>query len=442
MARRSYNFSERNMLLVHTRQFLLALSNGFSNPFMNVYAVMLGATPSEMSVFRAVSNISGIIQIVFGLLSDKLRNRTLIIFISGTISSILWIPISLCNNPTQLIILLSLQAFINAASAPAWASLIGDMMPQEQRGHITAAINTSAAIGSILATLLSGLFLNLSSSSKAFTELKIILLISALLGAVASIITLKIKSKDADLYNRVSMTETLFQMRKQKDFMLFTILTFFFSYFQSVPWPLFAITQVKVLNITMLQVAYMTVISSMSALIFRPIVGKMVDKVGRKTLIVVGRTGIFIVPLTYIVATNVNQLYVMNALLGVMMVFSEIAVFAYLLDVTPQSLRSSYIAVYNAILAIATFLGSLSGGFLAEFISQSFLKGNLIESINVMYLVSTLGRFFFGLSFISIKEKYDKKTTFAKELNEFLSYVERKASEIESEEKSEYEEII
>jgi hypothetical protein len=59
-----------------------------------------------------------------------------------------------------------------------------------------------------------------------------------------------------------------------------------------------------------------------------------------------------------------------------------------------------------------------------------------------MYLISSLGRFLFGLSFISIKEKYDKKTTFVKELNEFLSYVERKAGEIELEEKSEYEEII
>ncbi|MGC8577055.1 MAG: MFS transporter [Thermoproteota archaeon] len=442
MAKGSHNSSEGNMLLVHARQFLLALSNGLSNPFMNVYAVMLGATPSEMSIFRAASNISGVVQIMFGFLSDRLRNRALIIFISGTISSLLWIPISLCNNPTQLIILLSLQAFINAASAPAWASLIGDMMSQEQRGHITAAINTSAAIGSILATLLSGLFLNLSSSSKTFVELKIVLMISALLGIIASITTLKIKSKDAGLYNRFSITEALFQMRRQKDFMLFTTLTFFFSYFQSIPWPLFAITQVKILNITMLQVAYMTIINSVFALIFRPIVGKMVDRVGRKTLIVVGRTGIFIVPLTYIVATDVSQLYVMNALLGVMMVFSEIAVFAYLLDITPQSLRSSYIAVYNATLAVATFLGSLSGGFIAEFISQSFLKGNLIESINIMYLISSLGRFLFGLSFISIKERYDKKTTFVKELNEFLSYVERKAGEIELEEKSEYEEII
>lgn len=442
MAKKPFNFSEKSMLLVHARQFLLALSNGLSNPFMNVYAVMLGATPSEMSLFRATSNISGAIQIIFGFLADKLRNRTLIIFVSSIISSILWIPISLCSNPTQLIMLLSLQAFINAMSAPAWASLIGDIMPQEQRGHITAAINTSAAIGSMLATLFSGFFINLNSSSRTFVELKIVLIISALLGIIASLVTLKIKSKNDVLYNKVSITKVLSQMREQEDFMLFTTLTFAFSYFQSIPWPLFAITQVKVLNITMLQVAYMTVINSVSALIFRPVVGKMVDKIGRKTLIIVGRTGIFIVPLVYMIATDLCQLYIMNALLGIMMVFSEIAVFAYLLDITPQNLRSSYIAIYNAALAISTFLGSLSGGFLAEFISQAFLRGNLIESINIVYFISTLGRFFFGLSFISIREKYDKKTTFAKELNEFLNYIEKKASEIELEEKSEYEEII
>ncbi|MBO3801470.1 MAG: MFS transporter [Thermoproteota archaeon] len=441
MAKKSYSFSS-GTLLVHTRQFLLALSNGLSNPFMNVYAVMLGATPSEMSIFRAVSNISGVTQIVFGFLSDKLRNRILIIFISGVISSILWIPISFCNTPTQLIVLLSLQAFVNAMSAPAWASLIGDMMPQEQRGHITAVINTSAAIGSILATLVSGFFINLNSLNGTFIELKVVLMISALLGIVASIVTLKIESKGKELYNKISITEALVDMKKQRDFLLFTTLTFFFSYFQSIPWPLFAITQVKVLNITMLQVAYMTVINSAFALIFRPIVGKLVDKVGRKTLIVVGRSGIFIVPLTYIVATDIKQLYIMNAFLGVMAVFSEIAVFAYLLDITPKNLRSSYMAVYNASLAVSTFLGSISGGLFADFISQSFLRGNLVESINIMYFVSMVGRLLFGLSFISIKERYDKKTTFSKELNEFLSYVERKASEIELEEKSEYEEIF
>lgn len=91
------------MRSIHIRQFFLALSNGLSSPFMNVYAVRLGASPLELSIFRSATNVSGIVQVIFGILSDKIRRRAYIIALSGILSSTIWIPIAFCKNPTQLI---------------------------------------------------------------------------------------------------------------------------------------------------------------------------------------------------------------------------------------------------------------------------------------------------------------------------------------------------
>jgi MFS family permease len=45
---------------------------------------------------------------------------------------------------------------------------------------------------------------------------------------------------------------------------------------------------------------------------------------------------------------------------------------AYLLDVAPQEHRGSFTAIFNLILGIVTFFGSLIGGYLSDYMVSLF----------------------------------------------------------------------
>jgi hypothetical protein len=56
---------------------------------------------------------------------------------------------------------------------------------------------------------------------------------------------------------------------------------------------------------------------------------------------------------------------------------------------SPKEFRGSYIAVYNLIVGVVTFFGSLIGGYLAVFTTGIF---GLFTGLLVVYMVSMVGR--------------------------------------------------
>jgi len=154
------------------------------------------------------------------------------------------------------------------------------------------------------------------------------------------------------------------------------------------------------------------------SLAVRRFVGRLVDRAGRKPLIIFGRTGIVIVPVIYAIATNVYHLFVVDFVIGIIVAAAEIAVFAYLLDIVPEEQRAGSIAFFNTINGLAIFLGSLVGGYLAD-IAASRGFGELL-SLQIVYAISAIGRLAAGLSFAKIKEPYKYPSTMREELAQIM----------------------
>jgi MFS family permease len=62
---------------------------------------------------------------------------------------------------------------------------------------------------------------------------------------------------------------------------------------------------------------------------------------------------------------------------------------AYLLDVSSQNQRGSYIAIYNTMMGVMTFFGSRLAGYLTDYTVSLF---GLVVGFQIVYLVSTAGR--------------------------------------------------
>jgi MFS family permease len=178
-----------------------------------------------------------------------------------------------------------------------------------------------------------------------------------------------------------------------------------FQFFMSIAWPLFSITEIRVLNASMLQLALLSVGQLIVYIAFQGWAGRLADTVGRRPLLILFRAGLVTVPLAYAVVPDVNTLIVVSLLWGLVNALGGASATAYLLDTAPEESRGSFIAVYNLIVGVVTFVGSLIGGYLSGFTIGVF---GLVAGLQVVYLVSILGRGIGAAVHLTLKETLKK----------------------------------
>jgi MFS family permease len=406
---------EKALRPLYTRQVLHSFSAGIVGPYLPIYAVQMGAASAEVGWLRSLTNLFGnIMQIPWGLASDRLGRRVPLIVLGGLLNALLFLPMIYVQTPWQLIALVAAQAFVSSMIAPVWSALIGDTVNRNQRGTMTARINMAASLGSMAATLLSGYIMGVVTANLTQAYL-IPLILAALVGFIASgsVLTFRERRKE----KRETGISTWFDwkaFRRNHDFRTFSLISIVHSFFMSISWPLFSITTARLAQGDMVQIAYLSIVSGSVTLVARRFVGRLSDRAGRKPLIVLGRAGVFLFPLLYAVATNFLYLYAAGLVGGVLAAASEIAIFAYLLDVTPDEKRGASFALFNTLNGVSTFFGSLLGGYLTAALFATGLSE--LASLQIAYGISAAGRLAGGLLFVKIREPYKYASTVKTEL--------------------------
>jgi len=409
-----------NLKPLYVRSVVSSFGGGMVNPFLSAYAVKLGASPSEMGWFQSISSLApNMMQVPWGKLSDKIGKRIPFILIGGLITAILWIPIMFVTSATQLIAVIAIQLVLGSMAAPAWTALIGDIVHSSKRGITTAIINRSAAVGSLFATLLAGYLMVIVKETQQIFFVP--LLVAVFCGIVSSLVMILVHEKpnpnnlsDSSIF---SISDVAKQVRSNPNFVRFTVTSSIFGFFMAVSWPLFSITVIDVLKASMLEVALMAVIQGAVTIALQPWGGKLVDRVGRKQLIIAYRLGLVLVPVFYGLATNIFHLYAASLIFGVLVAFGDIALLTYLLDVTQEEFRGTFTAFYNLVVGTSFFIGSLAGGYVANYLVGIF---GLVFGLQLVYALSAVGRVFGALTFITLKEPFKYPSTLRKELRNMV----------------------
>ncbi|UCH01405.1 MAG: MFS transporter, partial [Candidatus Bathyarchaeota archaeon] len=290
-------------------------------------------------------------------------------------------------------------------------------------------INIAASIGSIGATLISGYVMTAVGGSLANMYM-IPIVLATLCVFFSSTAMLKVREKKFSNDSKSTPLINWELFRSNVNFRTLCQVSFVHSFFMSISWPLFAITMVRVIKIDMIQIAYISIISSIVAIFVRRLIGRITDYAGRRRLIIISRAGIFIYPTIYAFATNFYHLVIANLIVGVFGAISEIVIFAYQLDVTSEGQRGASLSLYNTVSGVATFFGSLFGGYIPSVMMSLGL--NELVSIQLAYAISAIGRLGGGLLFLKIKEPISYPSTIRKEIKRVVSEdIERTKEELE-----------
>lgn len=398
---------------LYIRSIVNSFGVGMVNPFTGAYAVKLGASASDMGWFQSSSNISNnVMQIFWGRLSDKLKRRIPFIVFGSLIVAVLWLPMIFVTNATQLIILLAIQALLGSMATPAWTALIGDLVPSLKLGTTNATINLWASVGSLIATATSGIVM-IQIGMQPQEMFFIPLIVAVVCGITSSIIMLRIKERKvnerpnskgnfaSDIFDILKFT------RETPDFVRYCYVEGTFQFFMSIAWPLMAITQIKVLNASMLDIALFTVVQSLVTIIFQGWAGRLADRIGRKPLLVFFRFSLLTVPIAYAFSPNMNTLIAVSAFWGLSNALGQASMTAYLLDVAPKEYRGSFAATFNLVVGVTSFFGSLIGGYLSDYAIGIF---GLVLGLQIIYMISLIGRTIAATLYLTLRETLKQST--------------------------------
>jgi hypothetical protein len=200
------------------------------------------------------------------------------------------------------------------------------------------------------------------------------------------------------------------RMLHNKNFMKFTIIFSIQSFFMSMCWPLFPIRQRSDIGANYFEIAIFSVLMSVATVLTIRYAGQISDLIGRKPQMFINRLILITMPLGYMFASQVWHIVLIHTIICIPLGLNSAVMQAYLIDVTPEEERSTYVGFYNMIWGIVLFLGSLFGGYLVDFLmGEKFLFGyspqfNQFHAVTIAFAVGFVGRFITAFPFLLLKD--------------------------------------
>ena len=417
---------------------LTQVALGMHVPFLQAYLLEMNPSFLELGIFRSVRNFAPtILQPAWGATSDKIgHTKAFVAF--GAFTGLITVALFLgASTPIEMIVLYAIQSVLFSIQIPTWLSLIGGLMSEENRGSELGRLGVITNTASLLATLLSGFLAGMPAiisflrtalgdfgallfpAMDAWKEAYVLpFYMTAIIGIVASILSLGIKEKSRESKKKREFPPVLRLLSQPGDFRRFCFVTVPFSFAMSMAWPYFMVVQVNWLNNSLLEIGIASAIMTLFTIVFTLPFGRISDRVGRKPLIVLGRGMLWIVPLLYAFASHVFIIYIANALAGLTVAASWNAVTAYIYDVSPEEERGSHLAVYNTFTGIVFGLGSLVGGLLGDWLS---IFMNEYLAVFYMLLLIAVLRFVSSFFYLLIREPREYSSTLRAELTGYFN---------------------
>lgn len=399
----------RSRIAMYLNQLIGSFGSGLASPFLPYYAAALKFNSLEMGELQASTNLfPNLMQYFWGIISDKLGRRLIFIILGGFVSSFMFILYIFSHSPEMLISVVIVQSIFGAMVVPAWNALIGDLTSLSKRASFIGNLSFYSNLSMLFAGLFFIVYAYLFGYS--ITVYYIPFYLAGILGVLSSLIMLY-AVEDRKKFVPVRKVRFLRTLGKDRDFSYFLFSQSVYNFSMAISWPLFYITTVDVLKASFFQVGLINLISLLFTVLFIPVFGRMIDRYGPRNFMILTRFLFVPVPLVYGISNSIIWIYMLNALTGFTTAITNVAFLAYLLDVAPREDRGKYIGIYNAILGVVTFFGSLIGGALAQFLQLYY---SLVISLLIVYLISFSGRLTGAILFLRIKEKrkYPEKMTF------------------------------
>jgi MFS family permease len=382
---------ETNKILVWTG-FIRMFGDSLNNRYNNLLVSIAGASVNQMGFLQGGKSLFGnLTQLLFGQLADRYGKKRFIAA-GQFLNAAAILALVFYETPNWLILWVLVSSFATSMTRPGWSSLLGDYTNDQNRGEIIGKINSFAQMGSFVAMLVA-FSINFNqvgdTTRDSFT---VVLVLAAFASLVGGVLVLFVKEKPPKGKKLQLDLKRLFSDPRLTRYLA---LNFIYGMGMSTAWPLFPYVITDKLNMTVWQVATLSLSSSAVSTLAQRRLGGFMDNVGRKPVIVMSRMIMAIAPIAYAFAGQWYHITIAELFLGVGMAAWMISESTYVIDLAPGDLRATYLASSMTAFGIATFIGSNLGGYVVD----NFLSSSGFTGINQGLLISAGLRIVFGFAY-------------------------------------------
>jgi len=352
-----------------------SLANSAATPFVGFNVTESGGNNILIGYVQAISTLaSALSQLVGGRIVDRVGRRLTMAMLFSGVVGVLWLLAAALPGTTSLAISFTGITLALGFYAAGWSSFLGEASEGAGRGVFLATFANLTSAGSLIALLI-------TTAITAFNPSYSILFLLAGFVFVLSSLALR-GQKEQKVDRRDLTTDETANLRK------YYTVTAIYGLFWGFAWPLFTITTVKIVKMTLPEYSLSQVIAVASTIAFQPVVGRLVDR-DRRRAVFLGRMGLVVYPLAYLFFTSPWEIYAINVFSGYTNALINIAFSAYLFDLSPTGRRGRYGAEFNLVNGITTMAGSLLSASVLTILNVSY---SLWFSLAILYVVATLGR--------------------------------------------------
>ncbi|MDO8491398.1 MAG: MFS transporter [Dehalococcoidia bacterium] len=375
---------------------------GFGDHYLVAYAVALQTNSLQIGILCSLPGfLASLVQLFDSGLVRRLKSRKAVVLIFAMLQGLMLAPVMTLalvqgiNPGWWLILFVTLYSIFGALIAPAWGSIMAEIVPQSLRGKYFARRGSFSTLVTIICFLVGGVFLNFLIGRALWG---FAILFGVALGArliswalLSRLYEMPGQDKVEERMKASEFTHGLVSTNLGR-YMLFL---FAMSFAVNIASPYFTVYQLRDLKFSYLTFAILETASSVATIFAITHWGRAADKGGNLRIVRLSAGLIPLVPLLWLVSTSPVYLGVVQVFSGFAWAGFNLCTVNYLYDATTSENRTRYLAYFNAGHGIAGGLGALAGGYLAPHLPY-FLGYQVLT----LLLVSGLLRAAVSLAFL------------------------------------------
>lgn len=371
-------------------------------------ALQYGSSELTIAIIGVLPILAQMMQIFAPLISRKFSTRKRAMLFNAGVGRMVFsaIPITLVlgfRNQSILLIILSIVALFNSLAGNFWVSLIKGVVPPEKTGKFFGIRNVIISTFSMVMTLVYSFILDHSSDQR--TGFIIITIIAALHALGSEIVLSRHYDPPRKTMGRSRIFKEVLGNFKFRQFLIFS---FMWNAGVTLASPFFSYHQIVNLGLDYSYLSYMTILISLTSMIFYPIWGKLSDEIGHQNVAEFGIIGasmigfmwVFMNPSTYPVLMPID-----GVLSGLVWAAINLSLFTTIMLLVPGDNVEPYFGVLSFVNGLAALCGSLIGGLLATYLKliQFSVMGIELYGVQLLFLASGFIRVFSWLLLRKLK---------------------------------------
>jgi MFS family permease len=366
---------ERNIRVNSAHGAVAVIAANLVGPFVGIFAVKIGASNVQVALLSSLPALVSLVSLIPAAhLIDNCAMKKRITALLMLANRFFWLVmagIPFLRPDWRAAVLVAVVALMNlpgASSGVAWQSFIARVIPPERRPAAIAARNRIMQVVGTVVVIAAGRALDVLSYPSGY---QIVFALAFALALAEIWVFMRIEEpppapQPPAQPQPPAATGLIREIFAQKRFVRFALASLVLNIGWQSAWPLFTLYQVKRLGATNLWISVLSLTNTLGILAGYYVWARLAERRGNLWALAMSGSFLFSVPLIYAFSTRMVHLALGNLFTQVFFAGLTLTLFNYLLEVTPDRRRASFIAYYNTLVSAAAMVAPLIGVALLE----------------------------------------------------------------------------